>query len=70
MMRILSRKRLALELAVAQIERQFGKGAIMKLGEQQHLAVDAIPMTSESWADTWDGRLQLDALLDRHVRNA
>jgi sugar phosphate isomerase/epimerase len=33
-------------------------------------SVDAIPMTSESWADTWDGRLQLDALLDRHVRNA
>ena len=27
----------ALDLAVSQIEKQFGKGAIMKLGEQAHL---------------------------------
>jgi recombination protein RecA len=34
----------ALELALAQIERQFGKGSIMKLGEaSQRLAVDVIP---------------------------
>ena len=33
-------------------------------------SVDAIPMTTESWADTWSDRLSLDALLDKHVRNA
>src|ERR671925_21902 len=34
----------ALENAIAHIEKQFGKGAIMKLGEaQQRMAVDAIP---------------------------
>lgn len=32
-------------------------------------SVDAIPMTTESWADTWADRLALDALLDTHVRN-
>ena len=32
-------------------------------------SVDAIPMTPESWADTWSDRFALDALLDRHVRN-
>jgi recombination protein RecA len=37
----------ALEQAVALIERQFGKGAIMKLGEQSaHVKVDAIPTGS------------------------
>ncbi|MCC7370868.1 MAG: recombinase RecA [Chloroflexi bacterium] len=37
-------KEKALELAVSQIERQFGKGAIMKLGEaHSRLAVEAIP---------------------------
>lgn len=32
-------------------------------------SVDAIPMTAESWADTWTDRFTLDALLDKHVRN-
>ena len=32
-------------------------------------SVDAIPMTAESWADTWTDRFTLDALLDQHVRN-
>src|SRR5215467_1659276 len=37
----------AIESAIAQIEKQFGKGAIMKLGEaQQRVAVDAIPTGS------------------------
>jgi recombination protein RecA len=37
-------KEKALELAVSQIERQFGKGSIMKLGEAHgKMAVDAIP---------------------------
>ncbi len=33
-------------------------------------SVDAIPMTAESWADTWSDRITLDALLGKHVRNA
>jgi sugar phosphate isomerase/epimerase len=32
-------------------------------------SVDAIPMTVDSWADTWADRLTLDALLDKHVRS-
>ena len=32
-------------------------------------SVDAIPMTAETWADTWTDRMALDALLDKHVRN-
>jgi len=40
-------KEKALELAVSQIERQFGKGSIMKLGEaHSRLAVEAIPTGS------------------------
>ena len=31
-------------------------------------SVDAIPMTAESWADTWNDRFTLDELLDKHVR--
>ncbi|HPX00328.1 MAG TPA: DNA recombination/repair protein RecA, partial [Sedimentibacter sp.] len=33
----------ALELALAQIEKQFGKGSIMKLGENAKLNIEAIP---------------------------
>jgi len=33
----------ALELALSQIEKQFGKGAIMRMGESIHLDVEAIP---------------------------
>src|SRR3982074_338424 len=37
----------AIENAIAQIEKQFGKGAIMKLGEaQQRMAVEIIPTGS------------------------
>lgn len=32
-------------------------------------SVDAIPMTAETWADTWTDRIALDALLDKHVRD-
>jgi recombination protein RecA len=38
----------ALELALAQIEKQFGKGSIMKLGEDVKLDVPAIPSGSIS----------------------
>ena len=36
-------KRKALEAALGQIEKQFGKGAVMKLGENAKLNIDAIP---------------------------
>ena len=36
-------KRKALEVALGQIEKQFGKGSIMKLGENAHLNIEAIP---------------------------
>lgn len=58
----------------------FGKGvvdfdavipALLKAGyDGEWWAVDAIPMSSETWADTWDGRFWLDEALDKHVRNA
>ncbi|MDX8402233.1 MAG: recombinase RecA, partial [Mariprofundaceae bacterium] len=43
----------ALETALGQIERQFGKGAVMRLGDQAKVAVDVIPT----------GSLALDAAL-------
>jgi len=39
----LSNRQKALELALSQIEKQFGKGSIMKLGGEARLDVDAIP---------------------------
>ncbi|MFC1937726.1 recombinase RecA [Chloroflexota bacterium] len=38
----------ALELAVSQIERRFGKGAVLKLGDEARTAVDVIPSGSLS----------------------
>lgn len=38
----------ALESAMAQIEKQFGKGAVMKLGEKSHLNIDVISTGSLS----------------------
>ncbi|HMK97031.1 MAG TPA: DNA recombination/repair protein RecA, partial [Acidimicrobiales bacterium] len=32
----------ALEIALGQIEKQFGKGAIMRMGENAHMQVEAI----------------------------
>jgi recombination protein RecA len=33
----------ALEMALSQIDKQFGKGSIMRLGEQTHVGIEAIP---------------------------
>ncbi len=33
----------ALDLALQQIDKQFGKGAIMKMGERSNLAIDVVP---------------------------
>lgn len=39
---ILSDRRAALEMALKQIEKQFGKGSIMKLGESAHMQVETV----------------------------
>lgn len=39
-------KQQALEMALGQIEKQFGKGSIMKMGESRHLSVETIPTGS------------------------
>lgn len=41
-------KRKALDIALAQIEKQFGRGAVMKLGEAPHVSVDSISSGSIS----------------------
>lgn len=41
-------KKEALALAMSQIEKQFGKGSVMKLGSNTHLNVEAIPTGSLS----------------------
>ena len=38
----------ALEQVLADIEKQFGKGAIMKLGEQEHKEIEVSPSGSLS----------------------
>ncbi|MHC1716315.1 MAG: recombinase RecA [Candidatus Dojkabacteria bacterium] len=38
-----SPKKKAIEMAVSQIEKQFGKGSIMKLGDQKKVDIDVIP---------------------------
>ena len=38
-----SEKRKALEIAMGQIEKQFGKGSVMKLGDFQAMNIEAIP---------------------------
>ena len=39
-------KRKALDAAMGQIEKQFGKGSVMKLGEYKAMEVEAIPTGS------------------------
>ena len=41
-----SDKKKALETALAQIEKDFGKGAVMRLGENSHVVVEAVPTGS------------------------
>jgi len=41
--KVTSERTKALELALAHIEKQFGKGSIMKLGEETHAKVESIP---------------------------
>lgn len=39
----MSDRRAALEMALRNIEKQFGKGSVMKLGESNHMTVETIP---------------------------
>ncbi|ANY69604.1 recombinase RecA [Paenibacillus algorifonticola] len=39
-------RRAALDMAMRQIEKQFGKGSIMKLGESTHMQVEVVPSGS------------------------
>ena len=48
-----SDKKKALDTAIAQIEKNFGKGAVMRLGDKPEMNVEAIPT----------GSLALDAAL-------
>lgn len=41
-----SERRKALDAALAQIEKQYGKGSVMRLGENFNMQVDAIPTGS------------------------
>ncbi|MEW6568162.1 MAG: ATPase domain-containing protein, partial [Chloroflexota bacterium] len=45
-MSMTSDRRKALEAAVTQIKKQFGDGAVMRLGEASHLTVEVIPTGS------------------------
>ncbi|MCL6603016.1 MAG: recombinase RecA [Paenibacillus sp.] len=42
----MSDRRAALEMALRQIEKQYGKGSIMKLGESAHMQVEVVPSGS------------------------
>ncbi len=44
----LSEKQKSLEMAISSIEKQFGKGAVMRLGSSRHLQVESIPTGSIS----------------------
>ena len=39
----MSDKKKALEIAISQLEKQFGKGSVMKLGETSHMNVEVLP---------------------------
>ena len=36
-------KKEALDAAIAKLEKDFGKGTVMKLGEGSHVAVETVP---------------------------
>ncbi|MBP5775702.1 MAG: DNA recombination/repair protein RecA, partial [Clostridiales bacterium] len=38
-----SERKKALDAAMAQIEKQFGQGAVMRLGDQTHIDLETIP---------------------------
>ena len=56
-------KQKAVELALSQIERNFGKGAIMKLGEAQKIGIETIPTGSLSLDIALGGGVLANAIL-------
>lgn len=45
----------ALDAAIAQIERQYGKGSVMKLGDNSaNMNVETVPTGSSVWILHWD----------------
>ena len=63
-------KQKALEAALGQIEKQFGKGAIMKLGDSQKLDIEAISTGSFGLDLALGiGGLPMDVLLKFSARN-
>ena len=47
----------ALDAALSQIEKQYGKGSVMKLGDTSHMQVETVPT----------GSLSLDIALEQEV---
>jgi len=45
----------ALDAALGQIEKQFGKGSIMRMGENLHMNIESIP--TGALASTWRSAL-------------
>ena len=43
----------ALEAAIAQIEKNYGQGSIMKLGDTRHMQVESVPTGSLSTGSWW-----------------
>jgi recombination protein RecA len=48
-----SDKKRALETALAQIEKNYGKGTIMRLGDDIPVNVEAIPRALSPWTWRW-----------------
>lgn len=46
-------KRKALESALSQIEKAYGKGSVMKLGDNMHLNVETVPSGSLGLVSLW-----------------
>lgn len=42
-------KQKALDAALSQIEKQFGKGSVMKLGENKALDIDSVSTACTKW---------------------
>ena len=46
-------KKRALAAALGQIEKQFGKGAVMRMGDHDRQAIPAISTGSLGWTSRW-----------------
>ena len=63
-------KKKALGAALSQIERQFGKGAVMRMGDQELQAIPVISQVHWGWTLPWvSGACPRDELLKSMVPN-